>query len=75
MKNRWSRSARKIRKRFRRELQKWNVRRQRNVKLTGRGSERGPAVLRKQGLKLLGRENIPVHSVKHHHVIPAFYIS
>ena len=24
-----------------------------------RGSERGPAVLRKQGLKLLGRENIP----------------
>ena len=59
MKNRWSRSARKIRKRFRRGLQKWNVRRQRNVKLTGRGSERGPAVLRKQGLKLLGRENIP----------------
>src|SRR6185312_5863503 len=36
-----------------------NVRRQRNVKLIGSGSERGPAVLRKQGLKLLGRENIP----------------
>ena len=75
MKNRWRRSARKTRKRFRRGLQKWNVRRQRNVKLIGRGSERGPAVLRKQGLKLLGRENIPVHSVKHHHVIPAFYSS
>ena len=59
MKNRWRRSARKTRKTFRRGLQKWNVRRQRNVKLTGRGSERGPAVLRKQGLKLLGRENIP----------------
>ena len=42
-----------------RGLQKWNVRRQRNVKLIGRGSERGPAVLRKQDLKLLGRENIP----------------
>ena len=41
------------------EIQKWNVRRQRNVKLIGRGSERGPAVLRKQGPKLLGRENIP----------------
>ena len=37
----------KTRKRFRRGLQKWNVRRQRNVKLIGRGSERGPAVLRK----------------------------
>ena len=47
----------KDRKRFR--LQKWNVRRQRYVKLIGRGSERGSAVLRKQGLKLLGRENIP----------------
>ena len=33
----------KTRKRFRRGLQKWNVRRQRNVKLIGRGSERGPA--------------------------------
>ena len=59
MKNRWRRSARKIWKRFRRGLQKWNVRRQRNVKLTGRESERGPTVLSKQGLKLLGRENIP----------------
>ena len=59
MKNRWRRSARKTRKRFRRELHKWNVRKQRNVKLIGRGSERGPAVLRKQGLKLLGRKNIP----------------
>src|SRR6185312_4858455 len=59
MKNRWRRSARKIRKRFKRGLQKWNVRWQRNVKLIGGGSERGPAVLRKQGLKLLGRENIP----------------
>src|SRR6185295_12948481 len=58
MKNRWRRSAKKIRKRFRRGLQKWNVIRQRNVKLIGRGSERGPDVLRKQGLKLLGRENI-----------------
>ena len=47
----------KDRKRFR--LQKWNVRRQRYVKLIGRGSERGPVVLRKQGLKLLGRKNIP----------------
>ena len=52
-------SARKTRKRFRRGLQKWNVRRQKNVKLIGRGSERGPAVLRKQDLKLLGMENIP----------------
>src|SRR6185436_4865033 len=59
MKNRWRRSERKTRKRFRRGLQKWNVRRQRNVKLIGRESERGPAVLKKQGLKLLGRENIP----------------
>ena len=30
-----------------------------NVKLTGRESERGPVMLRKQGLKLLGMENIP----------------
>ena len=59
MKNRWRRSARKIRKRFRRGLQKWNVRRQMNVKLAGRGSERRPVLLRKQGLKLLGRGNIP----------------
>ena len=29
------------------------------MKLTGRGSDRGPAMLRKQDLKLLGRENIP----------------
>ena len=49
--NRWRRSARKTRKIFRRGLQKLNGRRQRNVKLIGRGSERGPAVLSKQGLK------------------------
>ena len=59
MKKRWRRSARKIRKRYERGLKKWNVGRRRNVRLTGRESERGPAVLRKQGLKLLGRENIP----------------
>ena len=29
------------------------------MKLIGRGSERGPGVLSKQGLKLLERENIP----------------
>jgi len=29
------------------------------VKLIGRGSKRGPGVQRKQGLKLLERENIP----------------
>ena len=45
--NRWGRSARKIRKISARGLKKWNIRRQRNVKMTGRGSERGPAVLRK----------------------------
>ena len=69
MKNRWRRSARKTRKRFRRGLRKWNVRRQRNVKLIGRGSERGPAMLRKQGLKLLGRENIPGALSKCHRTV------
>ena len=57
--NRRRRSARKTRKIFGRGLKKWNVRRRRNVKLIGRGSERGPGVQRKQGLKLLGRGNIP----------------
>ena len=52
-------TRRKIRKRSRRGLQMWNVGRRRSVKPIGRGSERGPAVIRKQGLKLLGRENIP----------------
>ena len=55
MKNRWRRSARKTRKRFRRGLQKWNVRRQRNVKLIGKGKrerarrakEVGPEAIRK----------------------------
>ena len=56
--NRWRKSARKTRKISGRGLQKWNVRRRRNVKLTGRRSERVSAVQRKQGLKLLGRENI-----------------
>ena len=56
---RWRRSARKTRKISGRGLQKSNVRRRRHVKLTGRRSERGPAVLRKQGPRLLGRGNIP----------------
>ena len=56
--NRWRRIARKTRKISERGLQKWNVRRRRHVKLTGRRSERGPAVLRKQGPKLLGRGSI-----------------
>ena len=47
------------RKKNQEEIQKRNGRRQKNVKLIGRGSEKGPAVLRKQGLKLLGRKNIP----------------
>jgi len=57
-------------------LKKWNVRRRRNVKLTGRGSERGPAMLRKQNPKLLERGNIPgaLRKAWHHHVIPAIYI-
>ena len=59
MKNRWRRSARKTRKISGRGLQKWNVRRRRNVKLTGRRSEIGSAVQRKKGPKLLGRRNIP----------------
>ena len=59
MRNRWRRSVRKTKKISGRGLQKWNVRRRRHVKLTGRRSERGPTMLRKQGLKLLGRGNIP----------------
>ena len=59
MRNKWRRSVRKTKKISGRGLQKWNVRRQRHVKLTGRRSERGPALLRKQGPKLLGRGNIP----------------
>ena len=58
MRNRWRRSTRKTRKISGRGLQKWNVRRRKNVKLTGRRSERGSAMQRKQGPKLLGRENI-----------------
>ena len=52
------------------------VRRRRNMKLTRRGSERGPAVLRKQDTKLLGRGNIPgaLSKALHHHVILAIYI-
>ena len=59
MRNRWRRSANKTRRISGRGLQKWNVRRRRNLKLTGRRSEREPAVLRKQGQKILGRGNIP----------------
>ena len=39
-------------------FRKWSVRRRRNGKQIGRGSERGHAVQRKQGPKQLGRENI-----------------
>ena len=76
MRNRWRRSAKKTRKIPGRGLQKWNVWRRRHVKLTGRRSERGPAVLRKQGPKLLGRGNIPgaLSKALHHHVILAIYI-
>ena len=38
---------------------RWIVRRRRNVKLTGRESDRGHAVRRKPGPKQLGRANIP----------------
>ena len=59
MRNKWRRSAKKTKKISGRGLQKWNVRRRRNVKLTGRRSKRGSVVQRKQGPKLLGRGNIP----------------
>ena len=76
MSNRWRRSARKTRKISGRGLQKWNVRRRRNLKLTRRRSERGSAVQRKQGSKLLGRGNIPgaLSKAPRHQVIPAIYI-
>jgi hypothetical protein len=57
--NGWRRSARKTKKRSERGWRRWNVRRQRNVKLIGRGSERGHVVRRKQNQMLLGRGNIP----------------
>src|SRR6185437_3216840 len=47
------RSARKSKKRSAREWRRWIVRRRRNVKLTGRESERGHAVRRKPGPKQL----------------------
>ena len=48
----------KEKKRSAKGFRKWSVRRQRNGKRIGRGSEKGHAVQRKQGPKLLGRENI-----------------
>ena len=76
MKNRWRRSARKNQEEIQKRIAE--VERQKAEEREAdreRKRERGPAVLRKQGLKLLGRKISPVHSVKHHHVIPAFYIS
>ena len=52
------RSARKSKKRSAKGFRKWSVRRRRNGKRIGRGSEKGHGVQRKQGPKLLGRENI-----------------
>ena len=54
----WRRSARKIKKRSRRGLQMWNIGKRRSVKLIGRESERGPAMRRRRGLRLLGRRSI-----------------
>ena len=54
----WRRMTRKIKKRSGRGLQRWNVGKQRTVKLIGRGSERGPAVRRRRGPRLLGTGSI-----------------
>ena len=48
----------KDKKRSRRDSQMWNVGRRRSVKLIGRGSERGPAVRKRWGPRLLGRGSI-----------------
>ena len=52
------RSARKSKKRSAKGFRKWSVRRRRNGKRIGRESERGHAVQRKLGPKLLRRKNI-----------------
>ena len=52
------RSTRKSKKGSAKGFRKWSIRRRRNGKRIGRGSERGHAVQRKLGPKLLGRKNI-----------------
>ena len=58
MRNNKRRSARKSKKRSPKGWRRWTVRRSRNMKLTGRESETGHVVRRKEGLKQLGRANI-----------------
>ena len=58
MRNSKRRSARKSKKISVRGWRRWIIRRWRNVKLTGRESERGHAVWRKPGPMQLGRANI-----------------
>jgi hypothetical protein len=50
----------------------WTVKRLRHVKLIGRGSERGHAMPRMQGLMLLGKENILVVLSRAFYLLPAF---
>lgn len=52
----------------------WTVKRLRHVKLTGRGSDRGHAMPKMQGLMLLGKENILVVLNRAFYLLPSFYI-
>ena len=55
----WKRNARKSRKRSKRGLKQWNVRRRRSMRQIEIESEKGHNVRRKRGPRPLGKESIP----------------